>query len=159
MCRYASSGAPAAANAGRPGGAMADPRAGIQGNLRDVSIPAGPGQLSLRPPGLHIMHRSPERKMRASAALRARTGGQAGLLPDTSCTPRGTTGLWPLPSGRPVPATAGGLNASVDWFTAHAVGRQPSRRQRLSRNAERWPAKPDRVRRAAGVCLPAAVRR
>ena len=30
----------------------------------------------------------------------------------------GTTGLWPLPPGRPVPATVGELNPTVDWFPA-----------------------------------------
>ena len=34
----------------------------------------------------------------------------------------GTTGLWPLPPGRPVPATVGGLDAERDRFTAHAAG-------------------------------------
>jgi hypothetical protein len=28
----------------------------------------------------------------------------------------GTTGLWPLPPGRPVPATVGELSTTVDWF-------------------------------------------
>src|SRR5690349_24395420 len=35
----------------------------------------------------------------------------------------GTTGLWPLPAGRPVPATVGQLSTAVDWFTAHAADR------------------------------------
>ncbi len=35
----------------------------------------------------------------------------------------GTTGLWPLPPGRPVSATVGELNPTVDWFTAHAADR------------------------------------
>ena len=35
----------------------------------------------------------------------------------------GTTGLWPLPPGRPVPATVGALSTTVDWFTAHAADR------------------------------------
>ena len=33
----------------------------------------------------------------------------------------GTTGLWPLPPGRPVPVTVGELSTLVDWFTAHAA--------------------------------------
>src|SRR5712691_7475570 len=32
----------------------------------------------------------------------------------------GTTGLWPLPPGRPVSATVGELSTKVDGFTAHA---------------------------------------
>ena len=32
-----------------------------------------------------------------------------------------TTGLWPLPPGRPVPVTVGELSIMVDWFTAHAA--------------------------------------
>jgi hypothetical protein len=35
----------------------------------------------------------------------------------------GTTGLWPLPPGRPLSATVGELNPTVDWFTAHAADR------------------------------------
>ncbi len=33
----------------------------------------------------------------------------------------GTTGLWPLPPGRPVLATVGELSIAVDWFTASAA--------------------------------------
>src|SRR5690242_1932024 len=35
----------------------------------------------------------------------------------------GTTGLWPLPPGRPVSATVGELSIAVDRFTASAVDR------------------------------------
>jgi len=46
------------------------------------------------------------RRARGECPLLPRGGrglaARPGLLPDTSWTPRGTTGLWPLPPGRPV---------------------------------------------------------
>jgi hypothetical protein len=46
----------------------------------------------------------------------------------------GTTGLWPLPPGRPVSDTVGELNTTADWFTAHGrvqrTGQVPGRRIR-----------------------------
>jgi hypothetical protein len=53
-------------------------RAVITRWFRDFGTPADPRSANMQWPGLNIYAYSPERRMRAHAALRARTGGQAG---------------------------------------------------------------------------------
>ncbi len=68
------------------------------------------------------MHRNSSTSGRAAQRTRGWRPGRVYFL--TLLEPlTGTTGLWPLPPGRPVSATVGELNPTVDWFTAHAADR------------------------------------